>query len=96
MGQWSGVVAGQSLDYTLTSGLTDPDTTTITATLTNAAANSNYKLTNSPSGQLTVGAVAVVYQYGYRDKAGTLHVVTTANGTATHGTDVTAKVPSAW
>lgn len=69
----TGVVAGQSLDYTLTSGLTDPDTTTITATLTNAAANSNYKLTNSPSGQLTVGAVAVVYQYGYRDKAGTLH-----------------------
>lgn len=87
----TGVVAGQSLDYTLTSGLTDPDTTTITATLTNATANSNYKLTNSPSGQLTVGAVAVVYQYGYRDKAGTLHVVTTANGTATHGTDVTAK-----
>ena len=87
----TGVVAVQSLDYTLTSGLTDPDTTTITATLTNAAANSNYKLTNSPSGQLTVGAVTVVYQYGYRDKAGTLHVVTTANGTATHGTDVTAK-----
>lgn len=84
----TGVVAGQSLDYTLTSGLTDPGTTTITAKL---AANSNYQLTNSTSGQLTVGAVTVVYQYGYRDKAGTLYVVTTANGTATHGTDVTAK-----
>lgn len=86
----TGVVAGQTIGYTLTSGLTDPGTKMITVTLTSAAVNNNYEITNPASGELTVGAVTVVYNYGYQAADGTFKLTSTISGTVTHGVNINA------
>lgn len=72
-------------------GLIDLDMIIIMVMLMNVVVNSNYKLMNLFSGQLMVGVVMVVYQYGYCDKVGMLYVVIMVNGMVMYGIDVIVK-----
>ena len=86
----AGTVNGETLNYSVTDGLSAVGTKTITATYDAAdPVNQNYTITVVP-GTLTIGDIAVQYLYEHTDAAGKTQVDSTATGTATHGSDATA------
>ncbi|WP_434434020.1 mucin-binding protein [Lactiplantibacillus paraplantarum] len=86
----AGTVNGETLNYSVTDGLSAVGTKTITATYdATDPVNQNYTITVVP-GTLTIGDIAVQYLYEHTDAAGKTQVDSTATGTATHGSDATA------
>ena len=86
----AGTVNGETLNYSVTDGLSAVGTETITATYDAAdPVNQNYTITVVP-GTLTIGDIVVQYLYEHTDAAGKTQVDSTATGTATHGSDATA------
>ncbi|GBF00690.1 mucus-binding protein precursor, LPXTG-motif cell wall anchor [Lactiplantibacillus paraplantarum] len=86
----AGTVNGETLNYSVTDGLSAVGTKTITANYDAAdPVNQNYTITVVP-GTLTIGDIAVQYLYEHTDAAGKTQVDSTATGTATHGSDAMA------
>ena len=82
-----GTVNGETLNYSLTSGMSTVGTKTITATYdaTNSI-NRNYVI-KVTSGALTVGDIAVEHIYEHVGADGNTQIDTMVIGTVTHGSD---------
>ncbi|WP_047999440.1 mucin-binding protein [Lactiplantibacillus herbarum] len=85
----TGMVNGETLNYTLTDGASAVGTKAITAQVTADDVAQNYDVTVN-DGTLTVGDVTVTYIYQYMGADGKLHTASTNSTTASHGTDATA------
>ncbi|VDG19899.1 mucus-binding protein [Lactobacillus plantarum] [Lactiplantibacillus mudanjiangensis] len=85
-----GTIGGETLNYSLTSGMSTVGTKSITATYdASDSINRNYAI-KVTDGTLTIGDVAVKYTYEHVNADGTTQVDSTVMGTATHGSDATA------
>ncbi|WP_047999461.1 mucin-binding protein, partial [Lactiplantibacillus herbarum] len=85
-----GTVNGETLNYSLTDGMSTTGTKTITATYDEQdGINRNYAI-KVMDGTLTIGDVAVQYLYEHTNADGTTQVDATATGTVTHGSDESA------